>query len=110
VIPANATIGTATLRIYSYNTGEKAQARKITTNWSEDSVTYKNRPKSSGPATNFFTEIGWVEIDVTAIVQAWANGEPVRGIHLQSNGKNGSDYYSSEHGASTPELVISYTP
>jgi predicted phosphodiesterase len=108
-IPDNATIVEATLWLDSYEAGGQAEARLITEDWYENTVTYNKRPTSSDPFTNFATPLGWVEIDVTSAVQAWANGEPIYGIHLRSDEGNGSEYYSSEHGTQGPKLQIWYT-
>jgi len=104
-----ATIEKATLRLYAYDAGATTEARKITQSWSEKTVTYNNRPSSSAAFTSFSTPIGWVEIDVTSVVQGWANGQAMHGLHLRSSGSNGSDYHSSESDTKPPELVIQYS-
>lgn len=52
------------------------------------------------------------DIDVTAAVQAWANGEPNLGWALLATGSNGWDFASSENGivANRPKLLVDFLP
>lgn len=109
-IPANSTIATATLRVFSHDAGDDAELRVVSQAWSQDTVTYDSRPASGTALASFSTNTGWIEIDVTAAVQAWIDGAPNHGFHLRGDGSNGSDYYSTENGSNGPELLIWYAP
>ncbi|NJN31083.1 MAG: DNRLRE domain-containing protein [Synechococcales cyanobacterium RM1_1_8] len=107
-IPPNTTIEHAVLRLQAHNGGDAAEVRQVTGAWAENTIKYNNKPGSGGVVSQFPTTAGVVEIDVTAIVQAWADGAPAHGVRLRSNGSNGSDFYSSENASSRPELHVWY--
>ena len=109
-IPANTVIERAVLRLQSHNAGDDAEARQVSSAWAEDTITYNDKPGSAAPVSNFSTAVGVVEIDVTSIVQSWVAGAPVHGVHLRSDGGNGSDFHSSESAFSRPELHVWTAP
>jgi hypothetical protein len=108
--PLGATVTRATLTLQMR--GEASGTRVINVHrvgesWKESSTHWNNRPgtvgsaitKTVGPYTNGFD----VEIDVTSIVQAWANGSPNYGFRLSTNAASTIQVYAM---ASTAHPVL----
>jgi hypothetical protein len=121
-LPSNATITGAKLRVYLVtswdfpNTSRTITAYRITSNWSESSVTWNNSPgygSAYGSRSIVSSAWGWYEFDVTGLVRAWHNGTYTNhGIMLR--GPEVSGYNASWRGFGTrespykPRLVVDY--
>lgn len=127
-IPSTALISSATLSLYAYDVKDgnaTINARKITTAWSENSVTW-NSPWSSnggdfGPVVDseeFVKDIegNWNSWDITSLATDWKNSPSSNyGVLLESpvtNPKNETKFYSSDYTSNTslrPKLQVCYT-
>lgn len=73
--------------------------------WNEETVTYNNRPVIDGSALDELAAVTLserVEFDVTNAIQ----GNGTYNFAIISDNKNGVDYFSSEAGVDSPELII----
>ncbi len=123
-LPSNATITKATLKVYLVtswdfpNSSRTITAYRITSNWSESSVTWNNSPgygNAYGSRSIVHGDWGWYEFDVTNLVKAWYDGTYTNyGIMLR--GPEVSGYNASWRGFGTressyrPQLVVEYSP
>ncbi|MBD3277171.1 MAG: DNRLRE domain-containing protein [Candidatus Aegiribacteria sp.] len=88
--------------------------------WDESTITWNNKPDPSGTVTilaDYPEFSGWVNYDVTELVQAWLNGTvPHHGFLLHDFSTSTNRYfhfYSSDYQTSPdfrPELILSYDP
>jgi Disaggregatase related repeat/TGF-beta propeptide len=122
-IPANGTVTSATLYLYSHDnkTDQTTYLYRVTSNWNENTVTWLNWSLLGGDfdsATPHFTFLPaqnncMLTIDLTSLVQAWVNGTyQNHGLMLYSTGPNHIIKYSSkEDGTASqrPKLNIVYT-
>jgi len=124
-LPPGTTVHQATARLYMVgycDTGSRTfQAYRIAENWSELTTTWNSQPSFAegygsttipiGPTT-----FGWYSFDVTALVQAWVNGDyPEDGIMIRGPEsaqrcafrefltKGGGGYTAA------PQLAVDYT-
>ena len=68
-------------------------------------------PQKSGVVLTFFpTAPGWVSLNVTYVVQKWAEGDPNQGFFLTSLNGDAVVYASSEYPtlANRPKLTVTY--
>lgn len=77
-IPSNATIISATIKLHStYGAPDeifKVRINRVTEDWDETTMTYKNRPSSTGYYTTFETiDYPDTTFDVTDLVQDWVD-------------------------------------
>ncbi len=117
-LPAGATVQSATIQMVGGPTSINAApvtARRVTTAWSESTLTYNSRPttSSSGVVTGAAAASGGIEVltlDVTAMVAARGTATIANGWELRPNGTNDSWWYSSEWGtaAQRPTLTVIY--
>lgn len=109
-LPDGTVIESARLRLYAHNEGDSVSVREILEPWEEGSVTWDNRPGSSGSLIESFTpgsSGAWYDIDLTERVQSWVDDQTGgHGVELSSSGRNGSDYRSSEAGSNGPRLEL----
>jgi hypothetical protein len=115
----------ATLRLFNDFAGSAAatevQAKQVLGEWDELKVTWKTRPQLSAAASTAMLSgaIGygqdgkWYEWDVTAIVKAWAGGQPNYGIALDPLGDSGVDRdivcrEYAQKAAFAPVLAVEY--
>jgi hypothetical protein len=117
-IPPGATIQSATLTYYVYNTGDSANVNQVVIDWSED-VTYNGFGGDPGVQTDEYGAsvgsaggaTGAQSIDVTASLVAWA-GDPSsnQGWIFWPTGEDGVDFRSSEYGIidQRPLLTVEY--
>lgn len=123
-IPANATITSATLYLYETRQipGQITYLYRVTTSWSENTVTWNN--PWTAPGGNFDKTIAFasfmpnhancmVTLNISDLVQRWVYGTyPNNGILLYSTGPNRSIIYISKENTITqqrPRLDVSYT-
>jgi len=114
-VPLGSTIISATLKVNCFNFGALMQVYRVTSDWSESTVTW-NSPWTS-PGGDYddtvvvdgdCTATGLRTIDITEFVQAWSDWAANFGIVLtDSGGNDGIDFYSSESG-SPPVLTVTY--
>ncbi|HEX5753291.1 MAG TPA: DNRLRE domain-containing protein [Archangium sp.] len=99
----------ATLRLYAMDgSSDGPRLYPATTDWSEDSVTWSQRPSVMGPPLGDVGEVphgSSVEYDVTSFVQ----GGGTYGFALVNESRNGVDFASKEHVRLewAPRLVLS---
>jgi hypothetical protein len=122
-IPANSTITSATLYLYSQDSkaGQTTYIYRVTSNWSENSATWSTWTLPGGDFdsdTSYFTFLPaqsncMLTLDLTSLVQAWVDGtSPNYGLLLYSIGPNHIIRYSSkENGTASqrPKLNIVFT-
>ena len=112
-IPYNSTIQQATLKLFCTSTSSNGMVSiaRVTEPWSEDGVTWSNRPGWTTPLISS-TPGGsnqWWEINVTEIVEEWINiGSINNGFYMEKQ-ENGLVLVNSSESANSPELSISYT-
>jgi hypothetical protein len=118
-IPEGSTINSAFLNVYvGYASNMPVTVHRITAEWAEYVVTYANFMNNYASAAEggFTTDtVGWKQVELTSLVQAWAAGIfPNYGIAMIESvpGLEGTPYWSSEAPDPTlrPRLVIGYTP
>ena len=116
-LPSGAFIDSAQLQMrLNSGTGVSpitVRASKVTTDWSELSVTWDTAPLIADPRADaqVGTAQGWVTWDVTAIARAWQTG---RNYGLELRGpESGADWYRtfrSRHPVEAePRLVVTYS-
>jgi hypothetical protein len=120
-IPSGSVINSAVLSVYVYTpTGRQVDVHRITAEWAETVVTYNSFNNSYDGAVfgSFVADaVGWEDVDITGLVQAWAAGTyPNYGVALVESQQWDSAaftyYYSSDWGNVTlrPKLALTYTP
>jgi hypothetical protein len=116
-IPANAPILSATA--WFYVTKEHPEGpvdiHRLTADWAENDATWEtlgDRMDAAVLATiPTQPDQGWVQVNLTAQVQAWVNGQPNYGIALNSISEGThADYASREHGSQPYLEVVVATP
>ena len=125
VVPSNATVTSA--KLFLYETTSHAEqvtyVYRVTTNWSEGAATW-NTPWLN-PGGDFDNSVSYahyipnrrdcsIALDITPLVQAWANGTyPNYGVLLYSTGQNHIIQYSSKEESRNPNwlprLAVTYT-
>ena len=111
-LPPGCTVASATLRLYaaSARAGRTLQALRVATPWSENQVTWTNRPQPAGDAAVTTSGTGWREWGVSSQVQAMYAG----GNHgfLVRDAFEGHDaeqqFHGREKGANVPQLVLRF--
>lgn len=85
------TSATLTLRAKGASSGSRTlTAQRVTANWSESRLNWNNKPAStsSGAATKSVSTLAdgdAIDLDVTTIVQAWANGTANYGFRITTS-------------------------
>jgi hypothetical protein len=117
-IPPGATIQSATLTYYVYNSGDSADVNEVVVDWSQD-VTYNGFGDDAGvQADEYGASVGSASgasgvqsIDVTASLAAWAS-DPAsnHGWIFRPTNNNGVEVRSSEYGTvgQRPLLTVEY--
>ncbi len=133
-IPSNAAITKAELKLNYYGGSSSypmdMSAHRVTSNWSEGTVTWNQRDSgiswatiggdfNSSPESTTHLEgtYGWYTWDITNLTQMWFNGTvPNYGVLLKCNEStvpngNYKYFYSSDYGTASlrPQLVVIYT-
>jgi hypothetical protein len=117
VLPVGTTITQATLSIYAYANVDTptVNLHRITSDWGENTVTWNNFAGRYDPAVvaSFHpSSEGWYTVDITSLVQAWANGTyPNYGVLLEQGQTLYTMYHSSDYADTSyrPKLNICYT-
>ncbi len=118
-IPSGASIRGATLRLFQTDNGDLHRLHRMLTGWDQNSATWNVLVDgvvandvdavaafdASGPGFNG-NNIN-INIDVTASVQAWANGQANNGWAFIPNGNDGWRWNTSES-ANPPALLVEY--
>ncbi|MBN2005368.1 MAG: FG-GAP repeat protein [Anaerolineae bacterium] len=120
---AGAPITKAVLRLHlTKSCDSSARSHTVTTYrvggaWDEGTLTWNSQPAAAeayGSATMISRDAwGWYEFDVTALVQAWVNGQYANyGIMLRSNEGSGNDTalleFDTREATNLPHLQITY--
>jgi Collagen triple helix repeat (20 copies) len=118
-LPANPNIAKATLRVYvdAVVVGGSFDVYQLNSSWNENTLTYNNAPALGTSATGAHPVAitassmnQFVLIDITSLVQGWANGTvPNNGIALALTTSGGSFSFDSKESILTshhPELEI----
>jgi hypothetical protein len=122
-IPSNATVTSATLYLYEKGnkTGQTTYIYRVTSNWSENTVTWLSWSLLGGDfdsSMSYFTFIPdqnncMLTLDIKSLVQLWVSGAfPNNGLMLYSTGPNHTiSYVSKESGTASerPKLDIVYS-
>ncbi|MEF8829305.1 MAG: DNRLRE domain-containing protein [Haloarcula sp.] len=117
-IPPGSDVEQATVGLATVDEGDGAAVHRLRTDWSADSTWASlgggvqadgSEAVSDAVARTGAVEAGETSIDVTASVQAWANGAQNRGWVLRPLGNDGWDVQSADS-ATPPVLTVSYTP
>ncbi|MBW2964234.1 DNRLRE domain-containing protein, partial [Candidatus Woesearchaeota archaeon] len=119
-----ADVSNAVLRLYYYEAPNNPanainiSVRRIQDVWDEATVTWNNKPASGSYewAANTLTDnYGWIEWNITDLVQSWANGTWAnRGIALTPDtvpAQTQKRFYSSDstNAAYRPQLMLNYS-
>lgn len=114
-VPRGATVTSATLRLYarSSSTGSRTLTlQRIGASWTISRLTWNHRPSATGSTVtqsiSTLSEQSVVEINVTALVQAWANGAPNYGIKITSSGSTTHFFYGMLS-SYKPTLVVEWS-
>lgn len=113
-VPAESAIVSATLELTVTNTGKGQLLFQVTEAWTESAVTWNTFAVPGSPSTKatgipFVTRLGVIRVNVTSIVQSWANGEANLGFVIRSASSDGADYNSSESNGA-PKLIVTFAP
>jgi hypothetical protein len=123
-LPPHQSITTATLRVYLVtswdypNTSRSVTTYRVTSSWSEGSVTWDDSPGYDGSAYGSRSIVhgawGWYEFDVTNLVRAWYSGTDANyGVMLRGPEVSGSNAswrgFGTRESSYSPQLVIGYT-
>jgi len=77
-LPAGATVTSATFNIYvTQTTGQPVDVHRVTSDWDEMVITWDNFGGAYAPeviGTFVADGLGWRSVDITGLVQAWADG------------------------------------
>ncbi len=122
-IPLNSTINSATLELYATSTtgSNTIELHRITSSWSEGSVTWESQPSFDSSATSTLSGInstGWKVWDVKSLIEGYLSGTFTNcGFLLKSQTETGaqliSTTFASRENSNTsqrPVLRINYTP
>lgn len=113
-VPPGSVIVSATLELTITNAGGTQLLYQVTEAWTEAGVTWNGfatpgSPGSKGTTISFSAPVGVITVNITGIVQNWANGDPNHGIFIWSTSTNGADYRSSDSTA-PPVLTVTFRP
>ncbi len=121
-VPAGSTVASATLTLEITSEGSGFNVHPMLVSW-DDSVTWNNAFGGNGiqaddaEASSTVTDstsgvaTGQLQVDLTALVQAWADGETNYGFALLPLGSDGVDFYTSDYvfnEALRPTLTVEF--
>lgn len=108
------TIISAKIKIYgaefyaNFNIG----AKRITSTWSEETLTFNNKPTvdSTSRNTSVPSGNGWKELNVTEIIQEACSGSDYYGIYIYAVDNNYNwCQFDSKEGLHPPTLIVKYS-
>jgi len=115
VLPEDATLEAAVLRIYSADPADTTvHVHRVTAPWDETAVTWNSFGGAYDPAVvaTFRTPLppGYVEVDITDLVLDWADGvHENHGLLLRQDAlTDRNTFWSREHDTDRPQLVLHY--
>jgi hypothetical protein len=122
-VPFDSVINRATLRLFTTDETDastRVRVLRMLKTWNESS-TWNSLGNGINETNGVETESnavlldggqlnGFDDVDVTAAVQAWANGQPNHGWAFLATGSNGWDFASSENStvANRPRLLVDF--
>ena len=108
--PVTGTVQSAVLRLYATNgTGNGPTVHEVTSAWTENAVTWNNRPTTAGAVLGNIGSApagAWIEVDVTAAV----TGTGTVDFALIPESSDGLFLNSREAASQTPQLVVTTIP
>jgi len=117
-IPPNATILSATLKVYKFHPywGPNADGYRVASNWSEDTITYNNQPGITGSKICTYLgplPVGWKSMNIFSTFKNWWNGTWANyGLRFRANTTSGilDRFYSKEAISSyRPYIEVKYS-
>lgn len=114
-IPTGATITNAELNInvFYIHRGNTVNINYPAANWSENTVTWNNKPAAGANITSFDgNSIGRKTIDITTAFQAWWGGAANYGLRFVGQPSADArfvDWYTKEYQADKPYVEVTYT-
>lgn len=117
-IPPGSDVKQATVALETSDKGDGAAVHRLRTDWSADSTWASldggiqadgSQAVADAVTRTDAVETGETSIDVTASVEAWANGAQNAGWVFRPLGNNGWDIQSADSDR-PPTLTVSYTP
>src|SRR5438034_1751380 len=115
-IPVGSRIVNASLGLRITNDGRTQTGYQVTEAWDEATATWNGFhtpgvPGNRGAEFTFAPKpVGPLSLNITTIVQRWANGDANQGILLSSTHGNGVDYNASESVRDRPVLKVQFVP
>jgi hypothetical protein len=115
-VPFGSRIISAKLQLKVSDPGGTNYLYQVTEPWTELGVKWNSFAVPGSPATKgspiaFATPKGFITVDITAIVQAWANGDANLGVFMRTDSPDLAVFQSSEAGgADRPKLTVSFCP
>jgi hypothetical protein len=99
------TVTNATLRLYSLNVNMGVDVYEARDSWDEGSVTWSNRPGSTGASLAFVNvTTGWTDFDVTSLI----TGDGIYSFVLKGDADASVRDFTSSEGANVPELLVTH--
>jgi hypothetical protein len=115
--PQGCVLQSATLRVNAGSAvnGRTLQALRVTSPWSEGTVTWSNQPSTTGAAATTSSGQGWRQWTVTSQVETMYSSGTNHGFLIRDANENSSNgpeqsFFSRESGTNRPQLVLSFVP
>jgi hypothetical protein len=114
--PEGCRVESATLRLFAASAApdRPIEALQLASDWSENSVTWSNRPETTGAAAMTNSGSGYREWNVTAQAQAVLDTGANYGFMILDSNESGSgseqQFHSREKGENPPELILQFAP
>jgi hypothetical protein len=113
-LPAGCSVTSATLQLYAKSSeGTRTiEAYRAASSWSEATVTWNNRPGTTGAPATSASGSGWRSWSVTSLVQSMystANHGFVLKDQTEEVGSFKQNYVSREDAPNDPQLVVSWS-
>jgi hypothetical protein len=111
-LPAGVTLTSATLFVYEevYDNDHVINVHKVTSDWTENLVTWNTKPTYDAALTSFnsFPGAGWRSVVITALVQDWIDNGGNYGLLLDEVAALGgfAHYNSRENATNQPYLHL----
>ncbi len=112
-IPAGSTINSATLELYfeSVGGGTVVTKHRVTSIWSENTITWNNQPSYAASSGSQVISAGaWNSFDVTSIISQSLSANYGMSLRYLSSSPNVPSFITSSDGAANhPKLTVNYT-